>query len=191
LNGVIGIWLKQRRMHFDGTNEHEKNLFSLSLNHGTAYLSYWPYRQSSISDPCWRYYFFLDFREELLVPCSMVVIINGSILCLTFFLITTIVINFPLAFLLLKTSDWTIANQFGIINASCQKCRYGCMFFLGVALPLIGAYTLHLVEHRVKPLWTVHLVLSLTDHNVDTTTANRHHPLESLIRYMFTLSIVF
>src|SRR5690606_4243556 len=26
------------------------------------------------------------------------------------------------------------------------------------------------------------------DHHVDTTTANRHHPLESLIRYVFTLA---
>src|SRR5690606_8419664 len=26
------------------------------------------------------------------------------------------------------------------------------------------------------------------DHHVDTTTANRHHPLESLIRYLFTLA---
>ncbi|WP_340157113.1 sterol desaturase family protein, partial [uncultured Maribacter sp.] len=48
----------------------------------------------------------------------------------------------------------------------------------------------HLVEHRVKPLWMVHLVHH-TDHNVDTTTANRHHPLESVIRYMFTLVGVF
>jgi sterol desaturase/sphingolipid hydroxylase (fatty acid hydroxylase superfamily) len=36
----------------------------------------------------------------------------------------------------------------------------------------------------------VHLVHH-SDHNVDTTTANRHHPLESLIRYMFTLLGVF
>ena len=36
----------------------------------------------------------------------------------------------------------------------------------------------------------VHLVHH-TDHNVDTTTANRHHPLESMIRYTFTLIGVF
>jgi len=32
----------------------------------------------------------------------------------------------------------------------------------------------------------VHLVHH-TDHNVDTTTANRHHPIESVIRFVFTL----
>lgn len=33
-----------------------------------------------------------------------------------FFTLTTIVINFALAFLLLTTSDWVAANNFGIIN---------------------------------------------------------------------------
>ena len=59
---------------------------------------------------------------------------------------------------------------------------------LGVMLlDLIGAYAAHWVEHKIKPLWMVHLVHH-SDHNVDTTTANRHHPLESLIRYAFTLA---
>lgn len=58
---------------------------------------------------------------------------------------------------------------------------------LGVLLlDFFGAYLAHYVEHKVKPLWMVHLVHH-TDHNVDTTTANRHHPIESLIRFAFTL----
>ena len=107
-----------------------------------------------------------------------------------FFTLTTIIINFPLAFLLLKTSDWAVINDFGIINWFPAMPLWAYVF-LGVALlDLIGAYTAHLVEHKVKPLWMVHLVHH-TDHNVDTTTANRHHPLESVIRYVFTLLGVF
>ena len=107
-----------------------------------------------------------------------------------FFTVTTIIINFPLAFLLLKTSDWAVVNDFGIINWLPTMPLWAYVF-LGVAfLDLIGAYLAHLVEHKVKPLWMVHLVHH-TDHNVDTTTANRHHPLESLIRYFFTLIGVF
>jgi sterol desaturase/sphingolipid hydroxylase (fatty acid hydroxylase superfamily) len=107
-----------------------------------------------------------------------------------FFTLTTIIVNFPLAFLLLKTSDWTIENQFGIINWLPEMPLW-LYVVLGIALlDLIGAYTAHLVEHKVKPLWMVHLVHH-SDHNVDTTTANRHHPLESLIRYTFTLLGVF
>ena len=57
-------------------------------------------------------------------------------------------------------------------------------------LDLIGAYTPHWVEHKIKPLWMIHLVHH-TDHHVDTTTANRHHPLESFVRFGFTLLGVF
>ncbi len=78
-------------------------------------------------------------------------------------------------------------NGFGIINWL-PKMPLWLYVLLGVMLlDLIGAYTAHWVEHKVKPLWMVHLVHH-SDHNVDTTTANRHHPLESLIRYAFTLA---
>ena len=107
-----------------------------------------------------------------------------------FFTVTTIVINFTLAFLLLKTADWVVVNDFGIINwlPEMPLWLYGVMGVL--LLDFIGAYLAHYVEHKVKPLWMVHLVHH-TDHEVDTTTANRHHPLESLIRFSFTLTGVF
>ncbi len=107
-----------------------------------------------------------------------------------FFTVTTIIVNFPLAFLLLKTSDWAVANNFGIINWIPEMPLWLYVILGVMLLDLIGAYTAHLVEHKVKPLWMVHLVHH-SDHNVDTTTANRHHPLESLIRYFFTLIGVF
>lgn len=107
-----------------------------------------------------------------------------------FFTLTTIIVNFALAFLLLRTADWTVVNDFGIINWL-PEMPFWLYVLLGVLLlDLIGAYTAHLVEHRVKPLWMVHLVHH-TDHNVDTTTANRHHPLESMIRFAFTVLGVF
>lgn len=107
-----------------------------------------------------------------------------------FFTITTIIVNFPLALLLLKTSDWTIANDFGIINWLPEMPLWLYVLLGLLLLDLIGAYTAHLVEHKAKPLWKIHLVHH-SDHHVDTTTANRHHPLESLIRYTFTLIGVF
>lgn len=107
-----------------------------------------------------------------------------------FFTLTTIIVNFALAFLLLRTSDWTITNDFGIINWM-PEMPFWLYVLLGVLLlDLIGAYTAHWVEHKVKPLWMVHLVHH-TDHNVDTTTANRHHPFESMIRFTFTVLGVF
>lgn len=107
-----------------------------------------------------------------------------------FFTLTTIIINFALAFLLLKTADWTVTTQFGILNWLPEMPLWLYAVIGVLLMDFIGAYLAHYVEHKVKPLWMIHLVHH-TDHNVDTTTANRHHPLESVIRFMFTLFGVF
>lgn len=107
-----------------------------------------------------------------------------------FFTFTTIVVNFGLAFLLLKTADWVKVADFGIINWLPEMPLWLYVVLGVLLLDFFGAYLAHLVEHKVKPLWMIHLVHH-TDHNVDTTTANRHHPLESIIRFIFTLFGVF
>jgi sterol desaturase/sphingolipid hydroxylase (fatty acid hydroxylase superfamily) len=107
-----------------------------------------------------------------------------------FFTATTIVINFALAFLLLNTADWVQTNGFGIINWMPEMPLWLYVILGVLLLDFFGAYLAHFVEHKVKPLWMIHLVHH-TDHKVDTTTANRHHPLESMIRFSFTLLGVF
>jgi sterol desaturase/sphingolipid hydroxylase (fatty acid hydroxylase superfamily) len=107
-----------------------------------------------------------------------------------FFTLTTVIINFSLAWLLLGTADWVVVNNFGILNWI-PEIPLWLYALLGVLLlDFLGAYLAHYVEHKVKPLWMVHLVHH-TDHKVDTTTANRHHPIESVIRFTFTLFGVF
>ncbi len=107
-----------------------------------------------------------------------------------FFTATTILINFGLAFLLLSSADWVMANNFGIINWLPEMPLWLYAILGVLLLDFFGAYVPHFVEHKVKPLWMIHLVHH-TDHKVDTTTANRHHPLESVIRFVFTLMGVF
>ncbi|MGJ8744676.1 sterol desaturase family protein [Polaribacter sp.] len=107
-----------------------------------------------------------------------------------FFTLTTIIINFALAFLLLKSADWVQTNNFGLINWL-PALPLWLYVVLGVLfLDFFGAYLAHYTEHKIGVLWRVHLVHH-TDHKVDTTTANRHHPIESIIRFMFTLLGVF
>ncbi|WP_282121767.1 sterol desaturase family protein [Algibacter mikhailovii] len=107
-----------------------------------------------------------------------------------FFTITTVLVNLPMAFLLLMSADWVMAHNFGILNWLPEMPLW-LYVLLGVLLmDFFGAYLPHLIEHKVKPLWMVHLVHH-SDHKVDATTANRHHPLESIIRYSFTLIGVF
>lgn len=107
-----------------------------------------------------------------------------------FFTFTTVIINFALAFLLLKTADWVTVDNFGLINWLPEMPLWLYIILGVLLLDFIGAYLAHYVEHKVKPLWKIHLVHH-SDHHVDTTTANRHHPLESIIRFGFTLLGVF
>ena len=103
-----------------------------------------------------------------------------------FFTLTTIIVNFSLAFILLLVSDWVTENNFGLLNYG-QFLPLSLYIIFGVLfLDLIGAYLPHYVQHKVKFLWKIHLVHH-SDHKVDTTTANRHHPFESVVRYLFTL----
>jgi len=102
-----------------------------------------------------------------------------------FLTFTTIVVNFFLAFILLKSADWTIANHFGILQWLPQMPLWLYTLIGLLLLDLIGAYLVHWVEHKIKFLWRFHLIHH-TDTWVDTTSANRHHPGESAIRFVFT-----
>lgn len=107
-----------------------------------------------------------------------------------FFTLTTIIVNFALAFLLVATADWVTVNNFGIINWLPEMPTWLYVVLGVLLLDFIGAYLAHFTEHKISVLWMVHLVHH-SDHEVDTTTANRHHPLESIIRFIFTLFGVF
>jgi len=102
-----------------------------------------------------------------------------------FFTITTIVINFSFALLMVKTSDWAIEHNFGILQLA-QLPTWVMIIGGLMLLDLVGAYFIHFIEHKVKWMWKFHMVHHADTH-VDTTTANRHHPGESVFRAVFTI----
>ena len=102
-----------------------------------------------------------------------------------FFTLTTAIIGFGLATVLLMTSDLVVENEFGLLYLislpSWAQLVLGVLF-----LDLIGAYMAHLIEHKVKWMWKFHLVHH-SDTTVDVTTGLRHHPGETVIRISFTI----
>jgi len=107
-----------------------------------------------------------------------------------FFTLTTIIVNFALAFLLLQTSRWTQENHWGLLTYLNHIPLIGYTILGLLGLDLISAYFIHWLEHKVRFMWRFHLIHH-TDIHVDTTTANRHHPGESLFRFIFTTLAVF
>jgi len=101
-----------------------------------------------------------------------------------FFTVTTIVVNFSMAFILVKTADYVTAEKIGILHLI--EMPVWAFMVVGILLmDLIGAWLIHYLEHKIQWMWRFHLVHH-TDQQIDTTSANRHHPGESVFRFVFT-----
>lgn len=106
-----------------------------------------------------------------------------------FFTLTTIVVNFILAFLLVRTSIWVTGEKIGVLQWLPPMPLWATLLTGLLLLDFVGAWLIHWIQHKVKWMWKFHLVHH-TDTFVDTTTANRHHPGESVFRFVFTLLAV-
>ena len=102
-----------------------------------------------------------------------------------FFTATTIVVNFGLAFLLLQAADWAVANRVGVLFLLPVDALWLQLVVGLLVLDLISAWLAHWVQHKTHPLWRLHLIHH-SDTHIDTTSANRHHPGESVVRFVFT-----
>lgn len=102
-----------------------------------------------------------------------------------FFTLTTVIINLAFAFLIVKASRYVVAHKFGLLYVFFLP--QWVFFVLGLMiLDLISAWFVHWLEHKIKWMWKFHIIHH-ADTWVDTTTANRHHPGESIFRAFFTL----
>jgi len=105
-----------------------------------------------------------------------------------FFTITTIVVNFAFAILIVLASRWATAHSFGLLQWVYLPF-WGQLVVGLLVLDLVGAYLIHLIQHKVKWMWRFHIIHH-ADQYVDTTTANRHHPVESVFRAVFAVLAV-
>ncbi len=105
-----------------------------------------------------------------------------------FFTLTTVIIGFGMAGILLWASDFASSNKIGLLYI--VEMPLWAQVILGILLlDLIGAYFIHWTEHRVKWMWKFHLVHH-SDTTVDVTTGLRHHPGETVFRILFTIMAV-
>ncbi len=106
-----------------------------------------------------------------------------------FFTLTTVVVNLAMAFILYASCEWVVEADFGLLQWT--NANNWVVLIVGLmSMDLIGAWLAHFVEHKIWFLWQFHAVHH-TDKHVDASTANRHHPGESVIRFVFTTAAVF
>lgn len=106
-----------------------------------------------------------------------------------FFIVTSIIVSLPFAFLAVHCSSWVMTNKVGALNF------FDLPMFLYIIvgimmLDFLTSYLPHYVQHKVKWMWKFHLVHH-TDTWVDTSTANRHHPGETVISMLFLIAAIF
>jgi sterol desaturase/sphingolipid hydroxylase (fatty acid hydroxylase superfamily) len=94
-----------------------------------------------------------------------------------------LIIHTLLAIVIIKISDWSGANGFGIINWMNAGILATILLTI-LIVDFFGGWLVHIIEHKVKFFWRFH-VIHHADNNVDVTTGLRHHPVESVVRGVF------
>lgn len=99
------------------------------------------------------------------------------------FTIIHIIIHTFLALIIIRISDWCVANQFGIVHWAGAGILVTILLTI-LVVDFFGGWLVHIIEHNIKLLWRFHVVHH-ADNNVDVTTGLRHHPVESVVRGVF------
>ncbi len=101
---------------------------------------------------------------------------------------TSAIVNFLLAFLVINACQEVTRSKFGLLYLI--PLPTWAFVLTGLLLmDLIGAWLVHFLEHKVYWMWRFHTIHHL-DVYVDVSTANRHHPVESIFRLIFTVLAV-
>lgn len=107
---------------------------------------------------------------------------NGSLL------LSTMIINSLFSALILIASALVIENQFGLLVWLSLPQWLEFLIAL-IFLDLFAQYTIHYLLHKTPLLWRFHKVHH-SDTMVDATTGTRHHPVDYLVRELFSLTMV-
>ena len=105
-----------------------------------------------------------------------------------FFTFTTLLINFIFAYLIVLGSGYTSEKKIGLLYVFHLPLWLSILLGMMI-LDLVSSWFIHWLQHKIKWMWKFHIVHH-TDKFVDTTTANRHHPGESIFRAIFTFLAV-
>lgn len=105
------------------------------------------------------------------------------------FTLTTVIVNVALAFVLLAAADWVTAERIGLLFLLPPMPLVVQILVGLLVLDLVSSWLAHWVQHQTAWLWRLHLVHH-SDTHIDTTSANRHHPGESVARVAFTVLAV-
>lgn len=126
----------------------------------------------------------LIFRSESIKDKWNHGILNFHFLC------TAVIVQLPLSIIVLKVSDWTANNSWGIFYHIPFLSNFFLKFIAGLILLDFCEYIYHFTMHKLGFLWKIHLIHH-SDTKMDVTTTVREHPAETFIRVGFMVLTVY
>ena len=103
-------------------------------------------------------------------------------------LLFTLLITTAFGGLLVGVTDWGQSNQFGLLYHTSLPLWAELLIAI-TALDVMAQYVAHILLHKFRPLWRLHVVHH-SDTNVDVTTGTRHHPFDFIVRELFALGTI-
>jgi sterol desaturase/sphingolipid hydroxylase (fatty acid hydroxylase superfamily) len=94
-----------------------------------------------------------------------------------------LLIHAGMAVLLVMVCNWCQAHHFGLVHWLALG-TWGIVVVGLLSMDFFGGWLAHIIEHKAKFLWRIHIVHH-ADNNVDVTTGLRHHPFEAVNRWLF------
>jgi sterol desaturase/sphingolipid hydroxylase (fatty acid hydroxylase superfamily) len=121
---------------------------------------------------------------ELLLSFKTTANKGKHILTNALFMLPAAPIQFGLGLIIIKTINYTQANNLGLLHLLPSSTNSLTLFVLGFVLLDFFEYVYHVIMHKVKRLWMFHLVHH-SDRALTVSTTLREHPIETGIRLLF------
>lgn len=114
----------------------------------------------------------------------------NHILTNSLFILPAAPVQFLIGILIVKELSFETLNQDGFLNLLNLKSDYFLIFILGFVLLDFCEYVYHVIMHKVKRLWMIHLVHH-SDRDLTVSSTLREHPAETTIRLLFLVIWIF
>ncbi|TWI95591.1 sterol desaturase/sphingolipid hydroxylase (fatty acid hydroxylase superfamily) [Mucilaginibacter frigoritolerans] len=108
----------------------------------------------------------------------------------TLFIGTALPVQLFMTIFVLIIASWGAAHSWGLLFVLPYAKSYFTKYFIGFILLDFCEYLYHVIMHKVKPFWNLHLVHH-SDLQLDVSTTVREHPAETFLRMCFLMLWVF
>lgn len=105
------------------------------------------------------------------------------------FLAFSIIINVAMGLVTIVLFRFANAQHFGLLR-QINLPQWLALLITFLALDFIAQYLVHVLLHKVRWMWKLHLVHH-SDTTVDATTGTRHHPGDYFLREVFAIATAF